>query len=153
MNLEQAFYLKLLMEVGITDEFDLVLNEMLEEENPLSNLALLLFDCNDNRNKQIQILNEYINNNVKQLDTDSVFNMIIDKLKSIYDKNQIQIEQISEWMHIIAFNSELWEKQPWNTMYLMNDYYYMSKTGVIDKDKFMTCFSHLLNLKECVNPL
>ena len=79
--------------------------------------------------------------------------MIIDKLKSIYDKNQIQIEQISEWMHIIAFNSELWEKQPWNTMYLMNDYYYMSKTGVIDKDKFMTCFSHLLNLKECVNPL
>ena len=154
MEYEQAFYLKLLMEVGITDELDLVLNERLEQENPLSDITLSLFDCNDNRNKQIHVLNEYINGvPFEQINTDFVFNMLVNKFKSMYEKNHKLIGEIAQCMHAIAIatSTDMDYKQPWYTMYLIGIYYDMACDGEILENEFMDYFLQLLYQKKLIN--
>ena len=152
MEYKQALYLKLLMEVGITDDFDNMLDEMLENENPLSNLTLALLDCNGNRNEQIHVLNEYINNvPLEQINTDAVFYMLVDKFKLIYEENPKLIGKIAQWMSTIAVSSNLCYQQPWYTMYQMEDYCYLSNTGVYNKDTFKNDFLQFLYQKKLIN--
>ena len=125
-----------------------MLDEILENENPLSNITLALLDCNENRNEQIHILNEYINNvPLEQINTDAVFYMLVDKFKLIYEKNPELIGKIVQWMSTIAVSSKLWDKQPWYTMYQMEDYYCLSNTGVLNEDTFKNDFLQFLYQK------
>ena len=119
----------------------------------MSDFTLSILDCNGDRNKQIHVLNEYINSiPLEQIDTDSVFYMLVDKLKSLYEKNHELIEKIVQYMSTIAVSSNLWNKQPWYTIYKMDDYYYLSNTGVLSKDAFMNDFLQLLYQKKLINP-
>ena len=78
MTLERAYYHKLMLEVGLTESFDQELDNLLEKEDPLSELTLALSTCGGDRNEQIHILNEFICSVPKeQIDSDAVFSLVI----------------------------------------------------------------------------
>ena len=77
MTVEQAYYHKLMLEVGLTERFDAELDELLEQEDPLSELTLALSTCGGDRNEQIHILNEFVLSVPKeQIDKDAVFFLV-----------------------------------------------------------------------------
>ena len=82
MTYEDAIYYKLLLCVGINNDFDVWLNTQVEQENPISKLVLDLFDCGENLNDKICVLNKYIlAANTEQIDEQKVFSLVVNKFK------------------------------------------------------------------------
>lgn len=154
MTYERAYYHKLMLEIGLTDDFDADLDKMLEEEDPLSDLALMLATCGGRREEQLRILNEYLLDIApEQLDRQAVFSMVADRFGSIYESDPDRLEQITRQMYSVALSSGWWEDDdPWNTMYFMNDYYGFISDGLITKDRFMECFLRLIYQKTGSSP-
>ena len=136
------------------DDFDTWLDTQIEQEIPISKLVLDLFDNSKNYNQQIHILNEYIfNADIEQINKPKVFSLVMDKFKTIYDNAPEQIEHITEQMYSVAIASGWWEEEPWHTMYLLYDYYYLITVGTIKKEAFMNCFSLLIYNKTASDPI
>ena len=124
MTLERAYYHKLMLEVGLAESFDQELDEMLEQEDPLSELTLALSTCGGDRNEQIHILNDYILSVPKeQIDKDAVFSLVAEDFRTRYEQSPETLEQLTRQMGSAAWLSGWWTEDPWNAMYLMSDWY------------------------------
>ena len=126
MTIERAYYHKLMLEVGLTESFDRELDELLEQEEPLSELTLALSTCGGNRNEQIHILNDFICSVPKeQIDKDAVFSMVANNFLSRYEKGSEDLEQMLRQIHTVANSSGFDADDPWSSMrtlyYLYDD--------------------------------
>ena len=125
MTLERAYYHKLMLEVGLTERFDQELDELLEQEDPLSDLVLALSTCGGDRNEQIHILNEFVLSVRKeQIDKDAVFSMVADDFLSRYENGSEDLEQMLRQMHTVANASGFDADDPWasmDTLYYLYD--------------------------------
>lgn len=148
MTLERAYYYKLMLEVGLTESFDQELDELLEQEDPLSELALALSTCGGKREEQVHILDEYIRDTApEEIDKDAVFSFVADELRERYEQNpDPDLEAFTMLMHNIARYSGWWQDfEPWATMYLMNDFYNEAFTDhLISKACFRSILRRLL---------
>ena len=153
MTYEEAYYHKIMLEIGLTDKFDEAFDNMLEHEDPLSDLALSLTTCGGDRNRQIHSLNDFIQDIAHdQLDRKAVFSFVADHFRSIYESDPSQLEQITKWMYSVAWSSGWGDEDPWNTMYLINDYYNDVSIGLISKESFTECFVQMIKNKKCIDP-
>lgn len=153
LTYEQAYYHKLMLEIGLTDEFDMALDKMLEEEEPLHPLTLELSTCGGDRNSQIHILNEYVLNvEPERIDREKVFDLVIGRFRKLHEKDPGAVEQITKLMYSITSLTGWWSEDPWYTMNYMNDYYDCVKEGISTERDFTDAFLRLLYQKEAVNP-
>ena len=152
MTYEDAIYYKLMLGVGISNDFDVWLNTQIEQEKPISKLVLDLFDCGENLNDKICVLNKYIlAANTEQIDKQKVFSLVVNKFKNLYEKNPEQLKHITEQMYSVAVESGWNEDEPWYTMYRLDDYYHLAAEGIIKKEDFMNCFSLLIYQQKASN--
>ena len=125
MTIERAYYHKLMLEVGLTESFDRELDELLEREDPLSDLVLALTTCGGDRNEQIHILNEFVLSVPReQIDKDAVLSMVANDFLSRYEKDSDDLEKTLRQMHTVANASGFDADDPWasmDTLYYLYD--------------------------------
>ncbi len=139
MTLERAYYHKLMLEVGLAESFDQELDEMLEQEDPLSELTLALSTCGGDRNEQIHILNDYILSVPKeQIDKDAVFSLVAEDFRTRYEQSPETLEQLTRQMGSAAWLSGWWTEDPWNAMYLMSDWYDDIEARLLPRERVST---------------
>lgn len=154
MTLERAYYHKLMLEAGLSESFDRELDELLEQEDPLSDLVLALSTCGGNRNEQIHILNEFALSVPKeQIDKDAVFSMVIEDFRARYEKSPGDLREITYQMGSVAWYSGWWTDDPWNAMYLMSDWYSDIEYRLLTKEAFLESFLKLLYRGKVFDPV
>ena len=154
MTVEQAYYHKLMLEVGLTERFDAELDELLEQEDPLSELTLALSTCGGDRNEQIHILNEFVLSVPKeQIDKDAVFFLVAEDFRARYEQSPEALEQLTRKMGSVAWLSGWWTEDPWNAMYLMSDWYDDIEARLLTRGAFLESFRKLLSSGEVFDPL
>ena len=153
MTAEQAYCHKLMLEVGLTDSFDRELDELLEKENPLSDLVLALSACGGDRNEQLHILNEFIRLFPReQIDSDAVFSLVADDLWARYANGSLNLKQLLELLHRIADNSGWYLREPWETASHMLIYYDDVIIGWLSEDRFLEVLKTLMVEKKARLP-
>ena len=145
MTWNEAYFYQLMLRTGLTEEFDAALDRMLEQENPLSDLALSLCACGGDRNRQIHALSEYLlDADPREIQSNIVFSLVTDSLKRLYETQPEQLRQITKYMYRLAAATDWWMDDPWYTMYMMEDYYDEMLDGCITKENFFRCYHQLL---------
>lgn len=148
MTAERAVYYKLFLELGLTENFDRMMDEHLAQEAPLSDLTLELATCAGKKEKQLHILNEYIlETHPERIDKSEVFSLVADELRERYENDpDCDMEEFTLLMHDLAKNSDWWEqKEPWTTMYDINLFYDEAfQDQIMSKALFWRIFRRLL---------
>ncbi len=126
MTIERACYHKLMLEASLTGSFDRELDELLEREDPLSELVLALSTCGGDRNEQIHILNEFVLSVPReQIDADAVFSLVAKDFLARCENGSEDLEEMLRQMHTVAKASGFDEDDPWASMetlyYLYDD--------------------------------
>ena len=145
MTAERACYHKLMLEVGLTERFDRELDELLEREDPLSELTLALSTCGGDRNEQIHILNDFVLSVPKErIDRDAVFSMVAGDFLARYEKSSEDLEELLRKMHIAANASGFDADEPWDSMRSLYDLYDDVALGWISEEAFRRTLVRLL---------
>ena len=154
MTAERAVYLRLMLEIGRTESFDRELDELLEREDPLSELTLDLSTCGGDRNRQISILREYARSvSEESIDDNAVFSLVIGEFRAEYEANPEALEALVRQMGTAACYSGRWTDDPWNGMYYMQDWYGDIAEGILSKEEFLQSLRMLLYTGEVLDPL
>lgn len=148
MTVERAYCHKLMLEVGLTESFDQELDELLEVEDPLSELTLALSTCGGNRNEQIHILNDFICSvPKKQIDSDAVFSLVADEFWTRYQQNPVDLERITRQMHTVA-DSFGWDANDcWDSLWTLYSLYDEIEIGTVSEKNFRELLVKLLRDK------
>ena len=149
MTAERAYYHKLMLEVGLTDSFDRELDELLEKENPLSDLVLALSTCGGDRNEQLRILNEFIRSVPReQLDSDAVFSLVAEDFNRYYERDPDHPERIARQMHTVAESFGFDSNDRWLSLWELCHLYDEIECGAIAENDFRDALVKLLRGKD-----
>ena len=126
MTYEQAVFFKILLSLGYREELNAFINTALEAEEPLSDIILELSFAENDLNRQISLLNEYIISASTAVDYDgAVFSLLLDFLRK-RRLSGMSVEETSVLMHRAAIlRPYFWEKphdRKWFVMYFFADY-------------------------------
>lgn len=126
MTYEQAVFFKILLSLGYREELNAFINTALEAEEPLSDIILELSFAENDLNRQISLLNEYIIYANTAVDYDgAVFSLLLDFLRK-KRLSGMSVEETSVLMHRAAIlRPDFWEKphdRKWFVMYFFADY-------------------------------
>ena len=152
MTYEQAAYCRIMLISGHTEEYDRIIGDLLETQDPLSDAVLELSFCTHDRVKTLSVLNEYISDaSESDIDYDgSVFRMTLDFLNRLYASEALPLNEFTECMHRIALASERWLEDPWATMDNMWDYHLDAQCGeLISLPDFTEKLERFLTFGEC----
>ena len=153
MTAERAVYLRLMLEIGRTESFDRELDELLEREDPLSELTLSLSTCGGDRNRQISILREYARSVPEEsIDDKAVFSLVIGEFRAEYEADPEALEALVHQMSSAAWYYGRWTDDPWNGMYYMQDWYGDIAEG-LPRELFLQSLRMLLYTGEVLDPL
>ncbi len=153
MTVERAYYHKLMLEVGLTEGFDLDLDELLEKEAPLGEVVLSLSTCGGRRNEQLHILNEFIFSLPwDQIDSSAVFSLVADDLRMRFERGSLDLQQLLELLHRIADNSGWYLRDQWEMASSMIFYYDDVIIGWLSEERFMDVLKLLLVEKKAQLP-
>lgn len=145
MTIERAYYHKLMLEAGLTEHFDKELDELLEQENPLSELVLALSTCGGDRNEQIHILNDYILSVPKDQNyADAVFSLVADEFLARYEKGPEALEQILRDMHCVANSFGFDANDLWLSMWELDCFYDELAYGAVTEEGLREAIVKLL---------
>lgn len=163
ISFEDALYFKLLLEVGVSDVPDDYLEKALEEEEPLSDVALELAYSGGDRNAQLTALNKYLSGaKADRIDIASVVDRVFDRFVHEYesiDKNEYYLNSINGLVDSMyrtyrsadasGFFENNAEIKHFN---VIDDYYQLACDGVIPESDFRECLEALLYKREFVSP-
>ncbi len=145
MTYENAFYHTLMLQLGLPGDFDAEFDKMLEEEDPLSDLALALVDCGGDRGKQLDVLKEYLYPVVPgQIDDQAVARLILDRFRALFEEAPGRLVQIAKWMDEAAMLSGCYPDGLWAEMVKPHDYYDLAVEGIYSMGVFVKSFLQLL---------
>ena len=142
MTPERATYYRLLLSVGLGDEYYRELNQRLEKEDPLSPLTLALASCESSLTETLSVLHTYtLEHPVKK---STVFDWIMDELQAQYEHQHLTQKQIIEIMYTIAKNDDKLFESPWTEFHKLHIDYTILQEGLISSCTFDRRFDAFL---------
>ncbi len=145
MKREDAFYYKNLIMLGIWDEYDEWLNGCLKTESPLSDLVLELSFCGSNADEVVRLLHNYCSEG--EFDEATVADRLRLFFKDAYYSNRMTKDEVVSTMFRLALildDEDFDVNLRWGFYYL-DEYYSMTKDGIITLEEFDFAFSRFLD--------
>lgn len=137
LTYEEALYHKLLLVAGENDQFELLLDHLLEDEDPLSEVALNLSACRGDHGAIIDVLNHYLSTAGEgQIDVNAVFDRIVAYLRQWYEAKPDKLKELANIMYLIASGPEQYYVDPWLQLNNASDEYDLVSIGVLRESKY-----------------
>lgn len=142
MTFEEARFHEILLIAGWNDRLLPRLNRMLEEENPLSNLALELSAAGEDPKQQLSALHKYTQG--RPVDMARVGLLVRLDLRGRMDAGEMDAETCMRAMKKIADASDCILEEPWQSMGLFFSFYEEARDGILSMDGLMDCFRRFM---------
>ena len=147
VTFEEAYYFKLMLASGISDEYEKWLDTHLECEDPLSDITLELSFCRTDVKKTVSVLNDFCY--MQKVDEDTVCDRVRKFLKKAYLSGKMSKEDVVSAMNIFAADHDsasCLDFNSWGSMFYLDDYYCLAQEGIISWERFDFAFnSYLIN--------
>lgn len=138
MTAEMAMYYSAMLRVGLGENFYQAFDRALEEEEPLSDLTLLLCDCISDVNAVLHILREFILDHT--VDEQVVYDLILDDIRSRYTSGKmIRTDVVSTLYNIVYALDKAWE-EPWIQWQQLFYDLELWEDGIVSDEVFDECF-------------
>ena len=139
MTVEQAFYFKIMLICGYSDELCEYIENTLNEQTSYEEVIVDLAFCGYNEKQMLSVLESYIRQKKEKVDFDIVIVKIFSFLQKKYLDSETSLEALVKLMYRIGQLSELNEErtEPWFTMTIFDEFYEDAKKGYIDKDEYL----------------
>ncbi|MBQ7485107.1 MAG: hypothetical protein IJT78_00595 [Oscillospiraceae bacterium] len=146
MNYDDAFYYENLLVIGCSDEYDAWLDSHLESEDPISQITMDLSSCGSDRNKAISVLKQYRLG--QPVDEKTACDRLRLFLKAAYHSGKMDKGQVVSAMYAFVLNvggPGDFDIEIWGDMFYFDDYYSLSKEGILSWEGFDSAFFAYLN--------
>lgn len=142
---EEAYYYRILLQNGFSDEYNEWLNKRLEEEDPLSDIVLELSFCSSDLNKTVSLLLNFARE--KGFDSKVVCEKLRLFLKEAYHSHKMSNDEVISYMYTFAcdYGDLDADSDAWESMYDVTFYYDLADGGVMDKEKVDSAFHAYLD--------
>ena len=139
MTVEQAFYFKIMLICGYSDELFEYIENTLNEQTSYEEVIVDLAFCGYNEKQMLSVLESYIRQKKEKVDFDIVVAKIFSFLQKKYLDSEISVEALVKLMCRIGELSELNEErtEPWFTMTIFDEFYEDAEEGYIDKEEYL----------------
>lgn len=139
MTTEQAFYFKIMLICGYSDELYEYIETALNEQTSYEEVIVDLAFCGYNEKQMLSVLESYIRQKKEKVDFDIVVNSIFSFLQNKYFDSETTVETLVKLMYRIGQLSDLNEErtEPWFTMTIFDEFYDDAEKGYIDKDEYV----------------
>ena len=136
MTPERAAYHRLMLLVGVREEYEQELDLALETEDPLSPLLLDLAFCMSDLSQTVSFLYNYTLD--YSVDEQQVYDMIMAELRRQYVRGQMNAGEVCEILSKIQRICDFGE--PWIDLYTYLYEYELLDEGIISQEVFKTGF-------------
>lgn len=139
MTIEQAFYFKIMLICGYSDELFEYIENTLNEQASYEEVIVDLAFCSYNEKQMLSVLESYIRQKKEKVDFDIVVDNIFSFLQNKYHDSKTSVETLVKLMYRIGQLSDLNEErtEPWFTMMIFDTLYEDVEEGYIDKDGYL----------------
>lgn len=142
MTPEQAMYHKLMLPLGLDDEYDRELDRLLEEQDPLSPLVLELAFCQSDRRETISVLHNFLLDH--PADEARVCDRILADMTRRYLGKTMPPERIANLLYQISLQEGRYLDEPWDRLYDFTWDLEMYEDGWITREDWLTGFEEQL---------
>lgn len=139
MTMEQAFYFKIMLICGYSDELYEYIENTLNVQTAYEDVIVDLAFCGYNEKQMLSVLESYIRQKKEKVDFDIVVDKIFSFLQNKYLNSETSVEALVKLMYRIGQLSELNEErsEPWFTMTIFDEFYEDAEKGYIDKNEYL----------------
>ena len=139
MTIEQAFYFKIMLICGYSDELFEYIENTLNEQVSYEEVIVDLAFCGYNEKQMLSVLESYIRQKKEKVDNDVIIESIFNFLQNKYLDSETSVEALVKLMYRIGQLSDLNEErtEPWFTMMIFDELYEDAEEGYIDKDGYL----------------
>lgn len=139
MTIEQAFYFKIMLICGYSDELYEYIENTLNEQTTYEDVIVDLAFCGYNEKQMLSVLESYIRQKKEKIDFDVIVDSIFSFLQNKYLDNETSLKSFVNLMCRMGQLSELNEErtEPWFTMTIFDEFYEDAEKGYIDKDEYL----------------
>ena len=139
MTIEQAFYFKIMLICGYSDELCQYIENTLNEQTSYEEVIVDLAFCGYNEKQMLSVLESYIRQKKEKVDFDVIVDSIFSFLQNKYLDSGTSVEALVKLMYRIGQLSDLNEEQtePWFTMTIFDEFYEDAEKGYVDKDEYL----------------
>ena len=150
---EDAFYHKLLLETGLPGELEPVIDRLLNEEGPLSDVTLRLAYCHGDPKEQLAALNEYLSGvSFESMDTNAVFEKLKAYFRKAYEADPDDLKRLSGLIYRISNRTGHELEEPWFQLWMIGEYYDCVEDLSMHPDDFRERLTAFLYRGEKVYP-
>lgn len=139
MTIEQAFYFKIMLICGYSDERFEYIENTLNGQASYEEVIVDLAFCGYNEKQMLSVLESYIRQKKEKVDYDVIIESIFNFLQNKYLDSETSVEALVKLMYRIGQLSDLNEErtEPWFTMMIFDELYEDAEEGYIDKDGYL----------------
>ena len=139
MTVEQAFYFKIMLICGCSDELFEYIENTLNEQASYEEVIVDLAFCGYNEKQMLSVLESYIRQKKEKVDYDVIIESIFNFLQNKYLDSETSVEALVKLMCRIGELSELNEErtEPWFTMTIFDEFYEDAEEDYIDKEEYL----------------
>lgn len=139
MTIEQAFYYKIMLICGYSDELFEYIENTLNEQTSYEEVIVDLAFCGYNEKQMLSVLESYIRQKKEKVDYDVIVDSIFSFLQNKYLDSETSVEDLVKLMYRIGQLSDSNEErtEPWFTMMIFDELYEDAEEGYIDKDGYL----------------
>lgn len=150
MTIEQAFYFKIMLICGYSDELYEYIEKALNEQATYEEVLVDLAFCGYNEKQMLSVLESYIRQKKEKVDFDVIVDSIFSFLQNKYLDSETSVEALVKLMYRIGQLSDLNEDrtEPWFTMMIFETLYEDAEEGYIDRDGYLECLKSFIFERE-----
>lgn len=142
MTPEQAMYHKVMLPLGVDDEYEQELDRLLEEQDPLSPLVLELVFCQSDRRETISVLHNFLLDH--PADEEQVCGRILQNMTRRYLGKTMTPEEIANLLYQLSLPDGRYLDAPWDRLYDFTYDLEMYEDGLITREVWLTAFEDRL---------
>lgn len=150
MTVEQAFYFKIMLICGYSDELFEYIENTLNEQTSYEEVIVDLAFCGYKEKQMLSVLESYIRQKKAKVDFAIVVDNMFGFLQNKYLDSETSVESLVKLMYRIGQLSELnaEEEEPWFSMRIFGELYEDAEEGYIDKDGYLACLKSFIFERE-----